>query len=137
MPPRKQSTETLRQLGAPRRVSVEADERGRPLAVFRERAQRWIRVRQIQDRWRIDDCWWQVETYGEVSRMYFALELQAAQLLTVFRDLLTGYWYEQRDSTPKDQPQPIDVFSVPQGSVEREGLNIGALPPDRQRIGWG
>jgi hypothetical protein len=56
------SDHTLRRLAAPRRLSIEADERGYPIAVFRERGQRWLRVRSIQDRWRIDDCWWQVET---------------------------------------------------------------------------
>lgn len=54
MPPQLPPDQTLRQLGQPRRISVEADERGYPLTVFRERGQRWLRVRSVQDRWRVD-----------------------------------------------------------------------------------
>jgi hypothetical protein len=104
-------SDSLRQLGAPKRISVEPDERGRPRAVFRERGQRWIRVASIQDFWRIDDEWWTFS--GEISRMYFLVELQGAQLMTVYRDLTTGYWYEQRVSAPLDVPAPIDVFAEP------------------------
>jgi hypothetical protein len=132
MSSQKSPTETLRPLGAPRRISVQPDERGRPRAVFRERGQRWIRVASIQDRWRIDDCWWQVETYGEISRMYYLLELQGAQLMTVYRDLTTGYWYEQKVSAPLEVPTPIDVWVAPTRSVD-EGMTLEAVERQKQR----
>lgn len=120
-PPSRPPDQTLRQLGAPRRIRVRADDRGYPSAVFRERGQLWIDVAQVQDRWRIDDCWWQVETYGEISRMYFALELDGHQLMTVYRDLLTGFWYEQRNTEPSTKPQPVDILAdkrVPGGMTQ-------------------
>src|SRR5690242_2336268 len=125
MKPRTPADHTLRQLGAPRRVSVEPDERGHPRAVFRERAQRWIRVASIQDRWRIDDCWWQVEYGGGISRMYYAVELAGGQLMTVYRDLLTGLWYEQRDTAPTHGASAIDVLAPrgQHGAAGREALN--------------
>jgi hypothetical protein len=110
---------------------LEPDERGHPRAVFRERGQRWIRVASIQDRWRIDDCWWQVEHGGEVSRMYELLELQGAQLMTVYRDLTTGYWFEQKVSAPVDVPTPIDVFTDVR-PVD-EGMTLEAVARSKQR----
>lgn len=129
MPPRSPD-QTLRQLGAPRRIRVRADDRGRPIAVFRDRGQRWIDVAQIQDRWRIDDCWWQVETYGEISRMYYALELDGHQLMTVYRDLLSGYWYEQRNTESIARPQPVDILA---DKRESGGMTQEAIERRRQR----
>jgi hypothetical protein len=48
---------------------------------------------QIQASWRIDDEWWRDQP---VSRLYYTVLLENGHLLTVFRDLLTGQWYEQR-----------------------------------------
>jgi hypothetical protein len=133
MPPRSSDQrETLRQLGAPKRISVEVGERGRPRAVFRERWQRWIRVASIQDKWRIDDAWWQHEHGGEISRMYYLLELQGAQLMTVYRDLTTGYWYEQRVSVPLEVPTPIDVWVAPTHAAD-DGMTLEAVERQKQR----
>ena len=71
---------------------------------------------------------------GEISRMYFAVVLAGGQMMTVYRDLLTGYWYEQRDTAPAAVPSPVDVLASPQGTAERDGLNRGALPPGRLGI---
>jgi hypothetical protein len=68
--------------------------------------------------------------------MYYLVELQGGQLMTVYRDLLTGYWFEQRNSAPKDVPTPVDVFAERSvGRTEDLGLNRGALPPGSIRIG--
>jgi hypothetical protein len=42
--------------------------------------------------WRVDDEWWR----QEVSRLYFRLELEGGIRLTVFQDLISLKWYEQR-----------------------------------------
>lgn len=131
MPPHHPADTTLRQLGAPKRISVESDERGFPLAVFRERGQLWLRVEQVQDRWRIDDEWWSIR--GEISRMYFLLELEGAQLMTVFRDLTTGYWYEQRDTRPIEKAAPIDIFADKSDRRDDEGGSQEAIERRRQR----
>ncbi len=46
----------------------------------------------MQNQWRIDDEWWR----EPVSRHYYLLELAGGALLTVFRDLHTSTWWEQR-----------------------------------------
>jgi len=50
-------------------------------------------VAAIQDRWRIDDEWWR-ET--PVSREYYQLQLESGRVVTVYRDLVGGEWWEQR-----------------------------------------
>jgi len=77
-------------LNLPREIGVLADEAGVPAAITRKGARR--RVVQVVDTWRVDDEWWR----QEVSRLYFQLELEGGFRLTVFQDLLSGNWYEQR-----------------------------------------
>ena len=55
-------------------------------------AGRQQRVARISNEWRIDDEWWR----QEISRHYFELELGDGQVITVFRDLASGKWYQQR-----------------------------------------
>jgi len=81
----------LRPLASPRRTRVETDERARPRAVLCEGAMRTVSA--IQDRWRIDDEWWR-ET--PVSRAYYQLQLDSGRVITVYRDLVEGAWWEQR-----------------------------------------
>jgi hypothetical protein len=49
-------------------------------------------VRTIRDTWRIDDEWWR----SEISRRYWDVETEDARNLTVYQDLVTGGWFEQR-----------------------------------------
>jgi len=53
-------------------------------------------VTAIRDTWRIDDEWWRTE----ISRRYFALELDGGNRRTVFQDLVTGAWYVQHYTAP-------------------------------------
>jgi hypothetical protein len=48
-------------------------------------------VREITNIWRVDDSWWS----RPASRMYFALELDGGNRITVFHDLLSNKWYRQ------------------------------------------
>ncbi|GAG18260.1 unnamed protein product, partial [marine sediment metagenome] len=50
-----------------------------------------LAVAAVQDRWRIDDEWWR----KEVSRLYFSLLLEDGRTLTIYRDLVTGRWFQQ------------------------------------------
>jgi hypothetical protein len=50
-------------------------------------------VAAVQDHWRIDDEWWR-ET--PVSRVYYQLQLDSGRMITVYRDLVGGEWWEQR-----------------------------------------
>jgi hypothetical protein len=53
-------------------------------------------VAAVTDSWRIDDEWWR----GEISRRYFAVELESGTRLTVYCDLVTGAWYRQNYTPP-------------------------------------
>ncbi len=80
----------LRPLNRPKPIQVETDESGEPQAVVlgRERSA----VAAVQDRWRIDDEWWREQP---VSRMYYALLLEAGGRITIYLDLKSGRWFRQ------------------------------------------
>jgi hypothetical protein len=50
-------------------------------------------VAAVQDGWRIDDEWWRERP---IARLYYRLLLDNGQPLTVYHDLYTSTWYEQR-----------------------------------------
>jgi hypothetical protein len=52
---------------------------------------RWVTV-TVEDRWRVDEEWWREE---RVSRVYFTLRLQDRAVATVYRDLVSDYWFSQ------------------------------------------
>jgi hypothetical protein len=81
----------LRPLAKPRRIRVEPGDCTRPHAVLFEGMM--CGVATVQDRWRIDDEWWR-ET--PVARLYYQLQLENGRVVTVYRDLLEGEWWEQR-----------------------------------------
>ena len=74
----------------PRPIRVLASKAGVPKMLVRSNRQ--TGVTQIIDVWRIDDEWWR----NEIQRRYFLLELDDGSDASVFQDLLTGKWYEQR-----------------------------------------
>lgn len=73
---------------------VDANRENEPVRVVAQGKLR--RVTAIPDRWRIDDEWWR----EEISRQYFAVETEGGIRLTVFQDLITGDWFEQRYTPP-------------------------------------
>lgn len=79
----------LRPLNVPRPLRVRTGAQGRPLSIRLKEGEK--RVKQILEIWQIDDEWWR----KEVSRRYAALALEDGQMVTVFRDLVTGQWYLQ------------------------------------------
>ena len=74
----------------PKEVQVTANETGEPIAVILKNRQR--RVRRIKNTWRIEDDWWK----EEIARQYFELDLDSGSSITMFYDLLSRKWYQQR-----------------------------------------
>lgn len=79
----------IKPLNSPRPLLVEADEKGRPLAVVTRGTLR--KVTQCHDTWRIDDEWWR----SEISRRYWDVETADGKRLTVYQDLVSGEWFGQ------------------------------------------
>ncbi len=77
-------------LHVPREIGVLANDSGEPTVITRNG--RRIKVAAILDTWRIDDEWWR----EEISRQYFRLELKDGMVLTIFHDLISDRWYQQR-----------------------------------------
>jgi hypothetical protein len=79
-----------RPLNRPRPLRVEADEQGRPVAVYLS-GQRYA-VESVLETWRIDDEWWRERP---VSRVYFSLALEDGRTVTLYRDEVSGRWARQ------------------------------------------
>jgi hypothetical protein len=90
----------LRPLNAPVRIQVETDDDNHPVLVQRRGWRTPRAVARIQDRWRIDDEWWRTRP---ISRLYYALLLEDDLPLTIFHNLITETWYEQRNQPPSAQ----------------------------------
>ncbi|RIK45681.1 MAG: hypothetical protein DCC58_05690 [Chloroflexi bacterium] len=74
----------------PQPVTVEENGVGLPCVVIT--SDQRLAVEEIIDIWRIDDEWWR----EPLLRRYFLVVLEGGALRTLFQDLLSGQWYEQR-----------------------------------------
>jgi hypothetical protein len=79
-------TPGIRRLYAPRRVAVEVDREGVPLALA------GTEVVTVREEWLVEDRWW---TPRRMWRHYFELALIDGSDTVVFRDS-RGRWYRQR-----------------------------------------
>lgn len=80
-------TPGMRRLYAPRRVEVEADSVGMPLAV------EGVGVEAVREEWLVEDRWWMP---SPLRRHYFELVLADGRNAVVFRSGRSGHWYRQR-----------------------------------------
>jgi len=85
----------LRLLNQPRPAVVEATVTGEPAAIVVQG--RFVNVRTIHGHWRIDDEWWR----DEISRRYFAVELENGRRTTLYHDLIGGGWFVQGYDGPR------------------------------------
>ena len=70
------------------RISFEVDDQGQPATlVWKQREP----VRDVVNRWRVDDDWWRVP----ISRTYYTVRTPTA-LLEIYEVLHTGAWHLQR-----------------------------------------
>jgi hypothetical protein len=81
--------DTYKPVNTPEALKVEESANGAPAAVKQKRRQA---VMTIEDRWRIDDEWWRA---APVSRLYYNVLLTSGQRVVLYKDLVTGGWYEQ------------------------------------------
>ena len=80
---------TYKPVNTPEALQIEEDDAGWPAAVKGKRRQAII---SIEDRWRIDDEWWRT---APVSRLYYNVLLASGQRMVLYKDLISGSWYEQ------------------------------------------
>lgn len=65
---------------------------GLPTALIAGDRDHRVNVAHIQDVWCIDDEWWR----APIARRYYQLVLETGALATVYHDLTTDAWHEQR-----------------------------------------
>jgi len=81
--------DTYKPVNTPEALKIEEDAFGIPLAVRLKQRQA---VATIEDKWRLDDEWWRKEP---VVRLYYNVLLASGQRLVLYKDLVTGGWYQQ------------------------------------------
>ena len=81
--------DTYKPVNTPEAVQLEEDAAGLPVAVRLKRRQG---IATIEDKWRIDDEWWRAEP---VARLYYNVLLASGQRMVLYKDLVTGSWYQQ------------------------------------------
>ena len=90
------TSSSLRPIGLPRALFVREDAYTTPIAVARTdaRGRRGleVRVESVEDQWRLAEGWWRESPQ---ARTYFHVILDGGRPLTLYRDDITGAWYEQ------------------------------------------
>ncbi len=95
-PARRPNATSLRPIGQPRALAVREDAYAMPLAVARTDAHGRrgdeARVDSIEEQWRLAEAWWRE---APQRRTYYRVILDHGRPLTLYRDDVTGAWYEQ------------------------------------------
>lgn len=86
------SAGALRPLNTPKLVRVQADAESHPITVVHRETE--LQVLSVEDQWCIEDEWWRDHP---VSRSYYEVVLADGRRVTLYQDIVTSKWYEQRD----------------------------------------
>ena len=73
-------------------MDVEEDQHQRPILV--QLRGRSLKVVAIEDVWEIVDEWWRTTP---IARRYYKVVVDDGLCGTIFRDLLSDLWHEQRE----------------------------------------
>ena len=84
-------TGPIRALNLPTPVAVKEDDGHRPVSITLQG--RRAKVATIEDLWEIAEEWWRP---APIARRYYVVATQDGRRITLFRDLTTGEWYQQR-----------------------------------------
>ena len=83
---------SIRALNRPTAVDVEENQHHMPISVkLRGRS---LKVMATEDIWEVVDEWWRTTP---IARRYFKVGMEDGICRTIFRDLLSDLWYEQRE----------------------------------------
>lgn len=103
-PVQRTAATSLRPIGLPRALVVREDRYAMPLAVSRTdaRGRRGPEspVESVEEQWRLAEAWWREAAQ---QRTYYRIILSGGRPLTLYRDDLTGAWYEQSYSEAPHQ----------------------------------
>lgn len=87
----------LRPLNLPRRVFVEVNQRGLPVAVSAvgrsdgQTVGEMHSIETIGEIWQVDDEWWR----NPIRRRYVEVMLQGGKHIVLYEDRTTNEWFEQ------------------------------------------
>ena len=89
-PRKKTGPGRIRPLNQPAPAQVQEDENDAPGTVVLRRQE--LKVTSIQDVWEVVDEWWRADP---TARRYYRVAVEGGTTVTLFRDLVSGAWYEQ------------------------------------------
>ena len=87
----------LRPVNVPRRVTVELNERGLPIAIQTvgrsdgQTAGERQRIEAIGEIWLVDDEWWR----NPIQRRYIEVVFRGGKHIVLYEDRITNEWFEQ------------------------------------------
>ena len=84
-------TNRIRPLNQPDKVQVRELFDQKPSIVFLNG--KWHTVCSIEDMWEVEDEWWRD---APINRRYYQVGFDIGLTITIFRDMISGFWYEQR-----------------------------------------
>ena len=89
------SPSALRPLNLPVAITVQEDACHQPLSLSPApyKQGRRLKVASIDSLWKIDEEWWREKP---IVRMYYQVTTEDGRRITIFRDLVSGDWYQQR-----------------------------------------
>jgi len=100
---------SLKFLNTPRAMGLRLSDAGEPVAADmatpgtaprrgrRAQGPEWVKVRSVDDIWKVGpDEWWRGPAHT-IERMYHELRLEDGRRLTVFQDMVSGDWFRQED----------------------------------------
>ncbi len=82
-------------MNLPVAITVQEDASHQPLSLSLTLAKqgRRLKVASIDSQWKIDEEWWREKP---IVRMYYQVTTEDGRRITIFRDRVSGKWYQQR-----------------------------------------
>ena len=88
---KKESIGEIRTINNPTCIVVEEDILHNPTSVAI--GSRKLQIDFIEDMWDVVDEWWRPSM---IARRYYKVIFREGSILTIFRDLISGIWWEQK-----------------------------------------
>ena len=92
VPPAIGSPRSRRKHGNNSRSTREREQRPKQTTLLSDG--KWMLVVDIDDIRKVNDEWWRGPN-KEIARLYYALQLESGQKLTIYLNLATNIWYRQ------------------------------------------
>ena len=74
----------------PEKIEIETDAKGDPVS-FEQNGRRQ-KIVAVNERWRLEDCWWG----DEEKRCYYRVQTSRGSVFDIYHELVSDRWYLDR-----------------------------------------